>query len=289
MKKYNGKFKKNLKYILYKDLIFELREKRYTYEKIVEYLKEQGINESLKSVRRICKIVYAEKGKEEPRGSNNNIIKIDKNELYELKEQGLAYREIVNHYKKKGIQVSITTLCKNCKKIYDEKNEKVNVKKCESLDRELVFSLREKLFTYKEIAQYIKENYGIDVPVSTVYATCKKIYKEKGKDPGKLKKFIYKDMVIDQVEKGLSFRQIRQNIISMGDTISYETIRKIWKQAKNEKQMESLDLSNVNKDRVSNIMLRLKETRKAKTDQLKKLAEIYNIDLKVERPEELSR
>ena len=64
MKKYNGKFKKNLKYILYKDLIFELREKRYTYEKIVEYLKEQGINESLKSVRRICKIVYAEKGKD---------------------------------------------------------------------------------------------------------------------------------------------------------------------------------------------------------------------------------
>ena len=48
---------------------------------------------------------------------------VSEEEIYNLREQGLSYNEIVQRFKDKGIEVSWPTISDRCKKIYEEKGK----------------------------------------------------------------------------------------------------------------------------------------------------------------------
>ena len=117
--------------------IFELREKKLTYDEIVDWFKENGIKVTKETIRKRCKRIYAEKGMVEPRlkhklapenvsvrfkipveeheqigtekekGQRNRKfdVIISEDELFELREKRFSYTKIANYYKEKGIKV----------------------------------------------------------------------------------------------------------------------------------------------------------------------------------------
>ena len=169
--------------------IYELREQKMTYKEISEFFAKKRKKISPSQLCRRCKKIYAKKGKKEPkvkRKINKRINGATDEEIYELREQKMTYKEISEFFAKKRIQISNTTIDGRCKKIYKEKGKeepkvkRIN-KRINGATDEEIYELREQRNTYEEIAKYFKDK-GIQISRSTIDIRCKKIYKEKGKE-----------------------------------------------------------------------------------------------------------
>ena len=171
--------------------IYELREQGKSYEEIARYYKEKGIPITRVTIAKRCKTIYIEKGKEEPKAKKGKKERDDvtNEELYELREKGMKYEEIVKYFEEKGIKISQSQVCKRCKKIYEEKGQeepKIKNRINEATDEE-IYKLREQGMTYERIAEYYNTK-GIKISQMALYRRCKKIYKEKGEEEPKAKR-----------------------------------------------------------------------------------------------------
>lgn len=154
--------------------IFELREKKLTYDEIVDWFKENGIKVTKETIRKRCKRIYAEKGMAEPRLKHKfapeNVsvrFKIPVEELIYLKKQGLSNKQILEYYRQKGLNIGIRNINLRCSEAYEQigtkkekgqRNRKFDV----IISEDELFELREKRFSYTKIANYYKEK-GIKV------------------------------------------------------------------------------------------------------------------------------
>ena len=160
--------------------VYELREKNLSYKQIMEHLDLQGIQISEMTIFRICKNIYKLKGKNQP---ELRKIVIDADEIYNLRQQGLSYRGIVEKLEEQGIKTSNTTVRKICKKIYGEKGEEEPVilggrqKVTDEISgiKEKVYELREKGLYYREILKDL-ELQGIQISESSVRKICRELY-----------------------------------------------------------------------------------------------------------------
>lgn len=90
-----------IRYKLDDELLKTLREQGYTYQKIAEYLKEQGIEVSLGTIRTRIKELYAKEKSKVPQSKNKKMIAIPEEEIIKLIEKDLTYEEMVEELKKK--------------------------------------------------------------------------------------------------------------------------------------------------------------------------------------------
>ena len=103
------------------EIIFELREKGMSYERIADYYNEKGIKVTVGTIERRCKKAYEKRKKKIP----NAKIKIEvlDEEIYQLREKGMSYERIVEYYRRKGIKITHQSIGYRCKKIYKEKGK----------------------------------------------------------------------------------------------------------------------------------------------------------------------
>ena len=107
-------------------------------------------------------------------------IEIRDDEIYELREKGMTYKEIAKYFNNKGIPITRVTIGKKCKKIYKEKGEEEpkekEIKKRNSVTNEEIYKLRNQGMTYKEIMEYFEKK-GVKISIDTLSVRCKKIYR----------------------------------------------------------------------------------------------------------------
>jgi ribosomal protein L20 len=239
------------------DVIFALREQSYTYDRIVDYFKEEGIKVTKETIRQRCKRIYAEKGKEEPRVKHKLApeyrsakYSISDEEIIELKEQGLTNRQIVEHYKQKGIKIGITTITNKCREAFKNAGKAMPPRKRKvqiDISDEEIFSLREKRLTYSEIVDYYKEK-GIQVSKSTIENRCKKVYAKKGSKNLAVLRNRLPDVLNEEIEelrkRKFTYKDIIKYYKEKGISVSRETLRMRCLKIHNERQASLEELNN---------------------------------------------
>ena len=151
--------------------ILDLREQGLSCKEIFEYFRDKGIKVSLSTIKNKCKIIYQKKGKKQPHDKRKKQIEISDEKIYNLREQGLTYKEIANYFNNNGVKVSYSTIALRCKKIYDEKGKKAPKAKTREneikVSNEEIYNLREQGLSYKEISEYYKSK-GIKISISAI-------------------------------------------------------------------------------------------------------------------------
>lgn len=228
------------------DKIFELRQECYSYKEISEELKKMDIMINTTQISRICKKMFSEKNEQEPVINRyEKLPEISEEELYNLRQQKMTYKEIELYYYKKGIRISTTSINSKCKEIYEKKNEiEPNTKQSHSkletdIYDERIFQLREQGLPYNRIKEILNEE-GVRVSTDIVRDRCKKVYQLKG-IPEKARCNTVKrndefyNKVYELKNKGYTYRQITEYFNSMGVTCSREKVRLISKRIFDEK------------------------------------------------------
>ncbi len=102
--------------------IFNLRQLGNSYRKIHRIFKDKGRKISPITIKKYCKIIYEEKGLEEPQNGKKNEITDE--EIYNLRKKGYSYNAISKSFEDKGITISSVTISVRCKEIFRAKGEK---------------------------------------------------------------------------------------------------------------------------------------------------------------------
>lgn len=131
--------------------------------------------------------------------------------IYNLREQKLCYSKITEELEKQDINISDSTVRKLCKKIYSSKGKEEPVIEIDriELDYELIYNLREKGLTYKEISQELKKQ-GIYISSTTVGIKCKEIYYAKGKKEPQINRRTHEVEEKENKHKGRDIRLINE-------------------------------------------------------------------------------
>ena len=229
------------------DEIYELREQGLSYQRIAKHFKDKGIKVSGASIQNRCKKIYEEKKQEEPSTKYKKRREdISDEEIFELREQGMSYTEIVRHFESRGIKVAVETIKIRCDKIYKQKGKENDTKrgrkKREDITDATIYELREQGMSYSDIARYFNEN-NIIVSYNIISYRCKGIYKEKGKaEPTvtrrKRRKNISDEEIYELREQGLSYESIAKHMKDKGIIVSVECIRRRCKDIYNKKNKE---------------------------------------------------
>lgn len=161
------------------DIIFQMREEGYSYDKIAQYITEKGIPVSAETICHRCKEIYSSKGKEEPCIHRRIEEPIDE-QIYQLRKQGYLYKEILQYFREKGIQVSYGTIQARCERIYAEKGEPKEKIKRESqrstyklgISVEEIWRLRDAGMSCHEIQRHFAKQ-GKKMSVNAIARRCK--------------------------------------------------------------------------------------------------------------------
>lgn len=103
--------------------VYELKNKGYSYAKISEHYRKMGVEVSIYTIAKRCQKMYAEKNEELHRSKRNKGV--DDEELYKMKKSGMSGRSIMEYYNSLGIKISQAGVYSKCKKIFEEKGEKM--------------------------------------------------------------------------------------------------------------------------------------------------------------------
>ena len=287
--------------------IFELREQGLTYKKIAEELTNQGEKIDRSVIKARCKKIYEKKRMEEPKAKREQKTKIiTDEEIFKLREKGLSYEKISEELTNQGKKISFNTIRLRCKKIYEEKGmeePKVKRKQKTKITDEEIFKLREKGLSYEKIAEELT-NQGKKISSNTIRLRCKKIYEEKGKEEPETKckqnLQITDEEIFELSEKGLSYRKIAEELANQGKKIDYSTAKLRCKEIYEEKAKTKSKLSKTSEDKskqnllyqkkenedllisekeLARMILNLTVTRNATIEQVKKIADVYGVDL----------
>ena len=126
------------------DEIMYLREKKgLKYDEIIDYYKGEGIELKKTVVMELCREKLKSDNHKLKRGAKLNK-QIDDEDIYQLKKMGLTYKQIVEIYKLRGIEVSMQTIQRRCGSVFKEKGEQIpQVKRCKEEKRKTEQDLRE--------------------------------------------------------------------------------------------------------------------------------------------------
>lgn len=97
--------------------IYKLRNDGKTYSEIAKYFENKGIRVSVNFIKKRCKIIYAEKGENEP---DDAKLPVSDKQLIELIEQGFSFLQIAKYFSSIGIALSSEKVAKRCKEICRE-------------------------------------------------------------------------------------------------------------------------------------------------------------------------
>ena len=233
---------KQPKFSISDEEIYELREQGMTYDAIASYFEEKGKKISLEAIRKRCKRIYMEKGKEEPKVKVKRMKDITDEEIYELREQGMSYREIERYFKYRGKEISFETIRERCKRIYEQKGEEEpKVKRMKDITDKEIYELREQGMSYMTISSHFDKK-GIKIAWYTIRERCKRIYMEKGKEEPKVKVKRMKDIIDEDIyelrEQGMTYEAIASYFDKKCIKISWATIRERCKRIYMEKGKE---------------------------------------------------
>lgn len=174
--------------------VFKLREQGWTIRDISE-----KYNVGTATMHKICKKVYADKGKNRPKyNRGKNKKKLDKEIIFELREQKLSYREIAEE-----LGETLQVIRNTCKKIYEEKGKEEPRYSKNNSNKKEILKLKKQGLSFKEIAE------KIGISEKSALIVCKNIYKENGiefhetKKEIKQKKIDFKNMDINKFNENL--------------------------------------------------------------------------------------
>ena len=147
-------------------------------------------------------------------------------EIYNLRKNGLNYREIVNELEKQGIKINYNTVRKRCKEIYALKGEIDPKEKSNNPNvNEEIYKLREQGLSITKIAEQLRKQ-GIEICESNIYKRCKKIYITKGKkQPRGYRIQVDNELIYNLREQGLTYARIEEEFKIQGININKETIK----------------------------------------------------------------
>lgn len=193
--KYKRKFVRAIDKIP-EDEIYTLKEQGLTYKQIANYYCEKGINISENLISEKCHNIYVKLGKKVKRAYAKEKIIIPIEEIIELREKRLSYKEISKYFKEKGIEVSLCTIQARCKEYYKKVGRKEPIarriidpdkkmKPVIPITGEEVFLLREKGLSYEQIREYFMQQ-GIKTSKRTVERRYKNFCKKRGIDNARI-------------------------------------------------------------------------------------------------------
>lgn len=278
-------------------LVYELKERGWSYRKIAKYYEERGIKISAAALQLRCKNIYKKMEKEIPKTirRTNEFNEIDKGvtseEIFNLKQSRYTYKKIQEFYQEKGIKLSIAYIVKVCK----EECQKRGIRKLKKgisetmrkYDEEEIFNLREKKLSYQKIADYITKKYGISVSYQAIRTVCKKIYKNKKmSEPriprNKAKKVnICDEEIIALKRKGYSYKQMVPQFKSVGKKCSKSFLSRKGKSifgVLHNGLHTGVDIRTANPQVVKNALINLKNTKGATQKQINYIASYYGFD-----------
>ncbi len=188
--------------------VFLLRENYNSYDEIAQHFKDKKIDVSRETVRKTCNEIYEKKGKEEPkcyiRRDDRKIEEQIAETVYKLrKNKKYSYKEILDYFLGKEIDVKYSQIVRICKKVFKDKNERMPKYKNKT-SRMVNNRALAKLMNHKnclEIKEYFN-NKGIDVSYSFIVKACKKIKINQAKSKKRqLSKIKNKNLIIDAMLK----------------------------------------------------------------------------------------
>ena len=161
--------------------IFELKEKGKSYKDIVKILSEEGIETNLDKVSRLCRNIYAEKGRTTPKASETSPI--DRDELFTLSQKGYSNAKIVQLLHERGIEdITISRVSSIIKSIYEEHGLKRNSgRQTIELPEDEIYNLKKQGYSVTDVFNYYKQK-GMSICESTVYKRIVKVFEEKGEE-----------------------------------------------------------------------------------------------------------
>ena len=203
--------------------LVSLKEQGMSYTEIANFFIEQGIRASYATVYQRLYRYYKTIGQEEPKSTNV----ISDEQLYQLKEKGLTYREISEYLKSQGIQISDAAvnyrLNKYCQKTG---KQKPNLRRANVTDEQL-YELREKGLAYREISEYLK-NEGVKISCAAVSLRLNEYCKKTGKpkpNPGARRIKVTDEQLYELKENGLADKEIVEYLRDQGIEISTRGVR----------------------------------------------------------------
>ena len=230
----------------YDDKIVELRLHGLSYEKIRETLLEEDEEEmAIKTIQLKCKRLFNEKGLTEPvliRGRKSTWNFGEEAEqlnarIFELKQQGKTYKNIVKILAEEGIEISQDKVSRLCRNIYAESG-KTTPKASETspIDREEMFTLSQKGYSNAKILQVLHER-GIDnISISRVNSIMKSIYEAHGlkRNSGRQTIELPEEEIYKLKMQGYSvtdvFKHFKQKGMSICESTVYKRIVRIFEE-----------------------------------------------------------
>lgn len=193
--------------------IYKLKEQGYSYPNIARILNKKGIEINEGKVGRICRKIYAEKGKNIPKVPEASPI--DREELYNLAERGLPSHKICEILKERGVEITISKLDNIMYNIYAEKGKKRSGGRHQNKDvtDEEIYSLKNQGKSLQDICEYYKSK-GITIGEATIFKKAKRIFEEKGETMPKAENKASTRIVIPEIyhEKIYMLRQNNYSI-----------------------------------------------------------------------------
>ena len=168
--------------LLKDDEIYILKKSGLSYEEISEYYFDKGIVVSSMTIGRRCRKIFAERGEVVPDLRSIGKTEITKNEIFDLREQGLSYRQISEHFKIQGINISISTVRNMCKEAYASMNEIDSLaqeSRIGEIPEQRIFELREQGLAIEKMCLELQKE-GYNISKGTLRNICIEIYARKG-------------------------------------------------------------------------------------------------------------
>ncbi|MCR5146213.1 MAG: hypothetical protein K6B70_02555 [Clostridia bacterium] len=290
--------------------VYDLRKQRKSYRDIVKELETSKIHISMETVRKICKKKSIELNEVEPTPLTDyqkriKLIITDelKESAYELRNEGLTYKEILKIVRKKDPSASYEKVKRAIKVAYAEKNEKeakrtLSYEFSADKNNKTIYELRKQGLTYGKITEELnKQGYNLEKWV--VAYRCQRMFEEKGASCNILnekwkKARLAKSEIYYLRKQGYSDSLITEKLRTRGVEISRKTVYKKMSDAFREKGEPIPDAVINKKTRGKNglvdsktdllsTVLRVADKKKASKEQLevfiKEVSKMYNTDI----------
>ena len=201
------------------DEIYKLKEQGFNNTEITKKLNEKGIEIKMDKVARLCRNIYAEKGRNIPRIAETSPV--DREYLYSLAERGISNNKILKMLKEQGIEITESKIRSIMQNIYEEKGiKRTGGRQKRNVTAEEVYNLKMQGKSCKEISKYFEAK-GIEIGETAIYKKAKKIFNAKGEEIPKAENNTTKrnnvpesckEKIVMLRDNKVSIREIREKI-----------------------------------------------------------------------------
>lgn len=133
------------------DRAFALSRNGMSYQEIVEVLKKEGIEKTIKQIRKLCVYRYKKLGLENeiPQETWGRVSQITDEDIYIRRKNEQTFKQMREAYAKQRISITESVLSRRCAKIFKARAEEI-LKHIEQDD-----------LTLEELEEMLKDIYGV--------------------------------------------------------------------------------------------------------------------------------